>query len=99
MDVPENVVYHQLHPAKLLTDWGTMPMALYLFWHRRWRLALIVAFVPSILTSYMLIRYADLEAYKQSRFRKYIAGSMTRSMEGVRFVGAGLMLGAWKRGR
>jgi len=77
---------------------GSLPLALYLLWHRRWRLALIVALVPSILASYVLIRYADLEAYKQSRFGEYIAGSMTRSMEGVRLVGAGLMmLGVWQR--
>src|SRR4051794_28640533 len=98
MDVYEKVLYHQIHPAKLLTDWGTLPVALYLLWHRRWRLALIVALVPSIIASYVLIRYADLEAYKQSRFGAYIARWMTRSIEGVRFFGAGVMIvGAWKR--
>lgn len=98
MDVFEKVLYHQIHPAKLLTDWGTLPLALYLLWHRRWRLALIVAFAPSIIVSYALIHYADLEAYKQSRFGAYIARSMSREMEGVRFLGAGvMMLGAWKR--
>src|SRR4051794_5433403 len=98
MDVSEKILYHQIHPVKLLTDWGTLPVALYLLWHRRWRPALIVAFVPSIIASYVLIHYADLKAYKQSRFGAYIARSMTRAMEGVRFLGAGvLMVGAWKR--
>jgi putative flippase GtrA len=100
MDLNEKVLYHQIHPAKLLTDWGTLPLALYLFWRHRWRLALIVAFVPSMIASYLLIRCADLEPYKQSRFGQYVARSMTRSMEGVRLVGAGLMmLVAWKRCR
>ncbi len=85
-------------PSQAAHRLGSLPLALYLLWHRRWRLALIVALVPSILASYVLIRYADLEAYKQSRFGEYIAGSMTRSMEGVRLVGAGLMmLGVWQR--
>ena len=98
MDMYEKLLYHQIHPAKLLTDWGTLPVGLYLLWHRRWRLALTIAFVPSIIASYVLIHYADLEAYKQSRFGRYIARSMTRAMEGVRFLGAGVMMvGAWKR--
>lgn len=98
MDMYEKLLYHQIHPAKLLTDWGTLPVGLYLLWHRRWRLALIIAFVPSIIASYVLIRYADLEAYKRSRFGRYIARSMTRAMGGVRFLGAGvMMIGAWKR--
>lgn len=98
MDMKEKVLYHQIHPAKLLTDWGTMAVALSLLWQHRWRLALIVAFVPSIIASYTLIRYADLEPYKQSRFGAYIAGSMTRTMEGIRFLGAAVMMvGAWRR--
>jgi len=100
MDVNEKVLYHQINPAKLLTDWGTLPLALYLLWHRRWRLALIIAFVPSVIASYVLIRYADLEEYKQSRFGQYVARSMTRQMEGVRFLGAGVMMvGSWQRRR
>jgi hypothetical protein len=100
MELNEKVLYHKIHPAKLFTDWGTMPWALYLLWQRRWLPALIIAFVPSVITSYLLMRYVDLEVYKQSRFGQYVARSMTRSMEGLRFVGAGvMMLGAWKRRR
>lgn len=98
MDMHEKLLYHQIHPVKLLTDWGTLPIGLYLLWHRRWRLALTIAFVPSIIASFALIRCADLEAYKQSRFGAYIASSMTHAMEGVRFLGACVMMvGAWKR--
>lgn len=98
MDSAEKRLYHQIHPAKLLTDWGMLALALYLLWRRRWRLALIVTFVPSIIASYLLIRYADLAPYKASPFGHYVARSMTRSMEGVRFAGAGvMMLGAWQR--
>jgi len=35
METREKVLYHQIHPAKLLTDWGTLPIALYLLWQRR----------------------------------------------------------------
>jgi putative flippase GtrA len=100
MDMNEKVLYHQIHPAKLLVDWGTLPVALYLLWQRRPRLALIVAFVPSIIASYLLIRYFDLEPYKQSRFGRYITRSMTRAMQAVRLAGAAvMMLGAWQRRR
>jgi len=98
METREKVLYHQIHPAKLLTDWGTLPIALYLLWQRRWFPALIVAFVPSIAASTLLIRYADLERYKRSRFGHYLARSMTGSMQALRLGGAGVMLlGAWGR--
>jgi hypothetical protein len=50
-----------------------MPVAMYMFWQRRWRLALLVAFAPSIAVSYALMRWIDLELYKHSQFGQYLA--------------------------
>jgi hypothetical protein len=93
----EKVLYHQIHPLKLLTDWviGGVP-AYILVWHHHLVLGVAVAFVPSIVVTLLLVRYADLERYKQSAFGRYVASFMPQSTQGIRFVGAFVAgLGAW----
>ena len=96
MTFQEKSLYHQIHPAKLFTDWSTGLIALYPFWHHNLLLALLIAFVPSILVSLMIVHFADLEKYKQSAFGKYVRQYMTRAVEATRFIGYGIMaIGAW----
>jgi putative flippase GtrA len=96
MTLQEKTLYHQIHPAKLLTDWGTGLYALYPLWQHQLILALLIAFVPSIIASFVIIRYVDLERQKQSSFGGYISRYMTRLMQAIRFVGYAIMaLGAW----
>lgn len=91
-------LYHQIHPVKLLTDWGAGLAVLPLLWHHRLRPALLVCFVPGFIVSGALMRWANLEPYKQSAFGRYVKRSMTRKMEAVRLIGYLLMaLGAWYR--
>jgi len=90
----EKVLYHQIHPLKLLTDWTASFAALPLLWRHRLRAALLVTFVPSIL----IIRYVELEPYRRSAFGGYVERYMTREMQGVRLAGCLIMsLGAWYR--
>ena len=35
MTLQPKILYHQIHPAKLLTDWAAGFAALYFFWERR----------------------------------------------------------------
>jgi hypothetical protein len=94
----EKVLYHQIHPLKLLTDWTAGFAALPLLWRHRLRAALLVAFVPSILSSSLIIRYVDLEPYKRSAFGRYVERNMTREIQGIRLAGYLIMsLGAWYR--
>jgi len=94
----EKALYHQIHPLKLATDWGTGSLSFYLLWRRRLRAALIVQFVPAIVVSGALIRGADLEPQKRSAFGRYVEEYMTPSMQGLRFAGNVVMsLGAWYR--
>ncbi len=96
MNFQEKSLYHQIHPLKLFTDWSTGIIALYPFWQNNLLAALIIAAVPSILVSFMLIRFANLEEYKQSTFGKYVHQYMTRPVEMMRFAGYALMaVGAW----
>jgi hypothetical protein len=96
MELRERVLYHQIHPIKLLTDVGTATLAAVLFWHHALGAALVVGFVPSIAVSYSLIRWANLEPYRNSAFGRYVRRFMTRRVEAARFAGLiPLWGGAW----
>ena|SRR5437868_927097 len=96
MNTREKVLYHQVHPAKLLTDWGTTPPALYLLWRHRLIPGLLIAFVPPVIASYAVMRYADLEKYERSGVGEYLREYMTPAMQGMRLAGAVVtMVGAW----
>ncbi len=96
MNLEEKVLYHQIHPIKLATDWGTTPLALYFFWRRKLLPALLFTFAPPILASFILIRFFDLESYKHSRVGRYVNQYMTPATQAMRVVGAIVMtIGAW----
>jgi len=96
MDLRERVLYHQIHPVKLLTDVGTATASAVLFWHHALGAALLVGFVPSIAVSYSLIRWGNLEPYRYSAFGRYVQRFMTRRVEAARFGGLiPLWGGAW----
>ena len=96
MNLREKVLYHQIHPLKLLTDSGSGFLALYLLWQHALLIAVLVALIPAIVVSFLLIRFADLEKYKNSSFGIYVARFMTRPVEMVRLAGFVLMaFGAW----
>lgn len=96
MDLRGRVLYHQVHPLKLATDWTTAAFAASLLWKHRLAWALLVGFGPSILVSAALVRFADLTACKESPLGRYISGFMTRSVELGRFLGLAVFWGgAW----
>ena len=68
MDLGEKVLYHQIHPAKLAADIGGSLVSTYLMWRRRFVAAMLAAFVPAVVASALVIRYANLERRKHSRF-------------------------------
>jgi hypothetical protein len=96
MNLQEKVLYHQIHPLKLSTDWLTGLAALYFFWQHDLILGLLIAFVPSILVSGVIMKFFSLEKYAESSRGKYIRKYMTRAMEMLRFGGYAIMaMGAW----
>jgi hypothetical protein len=53
-------------------------------------------FIPSILVSFALMRWADLTPYRDSAFGRYLSITMTRASQAIRLGGAVLMaLAAW----
>ena len=98
MDFNEKVLYHQIHPAKLAADVGGSLVSTYLMWRRRFIAAVLGAFVPAVVASVLVIRYADLEKRKRSAFGRYIGRYMNRRVEAWRFFGQVVIwVGAWHR--
>ncbi|HEX2279512.1 MAG TPA: hypothetical protein VHN13_20680 [Candidatus Tectomicrobia bacterium] len=98
MNRREKVLYHQIHPLKLVTDASAGGISYYFLWRHRLRLALAVQLLPAIVVSFALIQWADLEPYERSRFGQYVRRHMTRRMEAVRLLGNVVVsIGAWYR--
>ena len=94
----ERLLYHQIHPAKLGTDVATAAATTVLLWHHRPLVALLVAFLPSVAVTIVLLRWADLEPYRRSAFGRYVGRFMTRRVELARVAGlVPLWGGAWLR--
>jgi len=92
----EKYLYHQIHPLKLLTDFGAGLGSLYPLWQHDLLVALSIMLVPPPVASFLVMRYAELEPYKQSAFGRYLARFMSHGMEVVRLAGMVIMaLGAW----
>jgi hypothetical protein len=96
MTLKERALYHQIHPLKLATDILTALVSLYLLWQQMFAVGLLVHFVPPVIASTLLIRYANLDKQAQSPFGRYVARHMTRTVEAVRLFGdLATVLGAW----
>jgi hypothetical protein len=97
----ERALYHQIHPAKLATDWAAGLVGAVLLWHHRLAAGLLWGLVPPVITSApFLLGWFDrtLTRYQASAMGRYVARSMTHAMEGLRLLGlAGLWVGAWER--
>jgi hypothetical protein len=93
----EKTLYHQIHPLKLFTDVSTAFAATYLLWQHMLLIAIVVAFVPSIIVSMILIMTADLERYKDSAVGRYVRKYMdSKVIDAVRLFGFLLMaVGGW----
>ena len=96
MTTNEKYLYHQIHPLKLVVDWSTAALALFLFWYHLLITPVMLLLVPPIIASYIIIRFVNLEKYKESAFGKYVAQYMNRTVELVRLLGLAVMVvGAW----
>jgi hypothetical protein len=92
----DRVLYHQIHPAKLATDWLTAFGAVVLFWQHRVGAALLLGVIPSIVATIVIVNWVNLEAYRHSAFGRYMKRYMTRRVEAARFLGlVPLWRGAW----
>ena len=91
----EKLLYHQIHPLKLLTDFTTSFASCWLLWQACWLEAALVGFVPSVIVTLWLLGSADLGQLKHTPMGRYVTEHMTRGAVGLRSSGQAVMwLGA-----
>jgi hypothetical protein len=90
----ERVLYHQIHPAKLFADISTAVIAIDLFWRHELVPGLIIALLPPVLVSAVLVRDADLERYRSSPMGAYLRRFMPPWAQAVRLFGVGVAFDA-----
>jgi hypothetical protein len=81
MTLQQEILYHQIHPAKLLTDWAAGFAALYFFWERLLLPAMLVSIVPPLVVSGILIRFTNLEKFAETKSGRFVKQHMTPARE------------------
>ena len=99
MIVRDRERYHQLHPAKLLVDWGTAIAAGGLLWWREPLAAAAVGFGPSILVTLVFLsgRLDDaLESIRSKPAGQAIGSKLSADVNLLRFAGLAVSwAGCW----
>jgi hypothetical protein len=96
MNVRDRERFHQLHAAKLLTDWGTAVVAGGLLWWRLPLAALAVGFGPSIVVSLIFLSGRLDLALERIRMRpvaQAIAPQLSTYVNTLRLAGLALSWG------
>jgi hypothetical protein len=83
----ERFLYHQIHPAKLFADIATALVGIDLFWRHELAPGLIIALLPPVLVSAVLVREVDLERYRSSPMGAYLRRFMPPWVQAVRLFG------------
>ena len=94
MTLKEKLLFHQVHPAKLATDIGAAIVSLYLLWQQQLVLGLLTHFIPPPIGSAAVIRFADLDSYKNTRLGAYLLRYMTPIAQAARLAGDLITVGA-----
>ncbi len=96
MTPKEKQLYHQIHPLKLLTDISAEIISLYLFWRHKLVAGLVLGIIPSVIVSVIMIKWVNLEKYKQSAVGRYLTINMTPFAVTLRILGTIIShIGAW----
>jgi hypothetical protein len=90
MTFAERALYHQIHPAKLYVDIATALVAIDLFWRHELVPGLIIALIPPLLVSAVLVREANLERYRSSLMGAYLRQFMPPWVQALRLFGVGV---------
>ena len=96
MTLSDRILFHQIHAAKLVTDAIAAVLSLYYLWRHDLSLAIVAATVPPLIATPLVLRFADLEALKQSTLGAYVKRHMTPPMQLLRVCGFLVMaVAAW----
>ena len=96
MTFGERALYHQIHPAKVFTDISTALIGFDLFWRHQLAIGVLIALLPPVLVSIVLINEVDLEPYRRSPMGAYLRRFMPPWVQAVRLFGIALAFyAAW----
>src|SRR5262245_7060612 len=96
MTLKGKILFHQVNPAKLGTDIIAAIVSLYFLWKHELVIGLVVHFVPPPIGSCLVLRFANLEPYQNSRLGAYLVRYMTRSAQVARLFGDFItVIAAW----
>lgn len=90
----ERVLYHQIHPAKLFADISTTVVAIDLFWRHALVPGLLIALLPPVLVSVVLVHEVDLVRYRSSPMGAYLRRFMPPWVQALRLFGVGVAFDA-----
>src|SRR5262245_40822305 len=100
MTVGERARYHQLHPAKLLVDWGTAVVAGALLWRRQPVAAVVVGFGPSIAVTLVCVSGRvdrALDRIRRKPAARAVASALSPDVNAIRFAVLALSwAGCWR---
>ena len=100
MTPKEKQLYHQIHPLKLLTDISAEIISLSLFRRHKLVAGLVLGIIPSVIVSAIMIKWVNLEKYKQSASGRYLKVNMTPFAVTLRVLGTVVShIGAWYQPR
>ena len=94
MTFREKVLYHQVHPAKLVTDVLSGVISTWLMWRHQLALALILGLLPAVLISTAMLKLLSFGAQRDSLLGHYVARWMTPAAQMVRLAAQALMWAA-----
>jgi hypothetical protein len=96
MSFAERALYHQIHPAKLFADISTALVAIDLFWRHALVPGLIIALLPPVLVSAVLLSEANFERVRSSPMGAYLRRFMPPWVQVMRLFGVGVAFyAAW----
>jgi hypothetical protein len=96
MDFAQKTIVHQIHPSKLATDWLSAFLGAWFLWQHHLAIGLAVGILPAPIATALVIRFVDLESYRNSAFGRYALRYMTPLAQVVRLLGAAVFwLAAW----
>lgn len=80
----------------MLVDWSSGITACYFFWEKEIVAGALIAFLPSLIVSLIVVRFANLEKLKNSSFGRYYQRNYSKTVDLIRFVGFITMAtGSW----
>jgi hypothetical protein len=94
----ESLLVHQVHPVKLGFDISASVISNLLLWQHRLGAAIASRYFLPVAGSALVLRFADLEALKETPRGRYVLEHMTPATTALRLAGDTMMaVGAWRR--